>query len=652
MMTAWPVEASRALGREPRRRERGRRMRRGALRAAAALLGWGCADDPTPVVPPGPPADVQAGSATTREGTVGGAVAEPLVVRVVDADGRAVPNVPVRWQVQDGAGQVAPPEVVTDAQGDARTTWTLGRTAGLQRLTAVATTTRGADSVTFSAQAAVGAPARVRLVAEGPAVAVGDSLPVTTTAVDAFGNASTAARVLTVADTAVLGVEAGGWLRGRRAGATYVYARVAPGTGTPGLVDSVRVRVYEPFRGFAVAPGAYFTCALQSADSLAFCWGDARRTGVSYRPRPLPLATGVRFRSLAAGLDGVCGLSTDGAAWCWGAYGQALDETATPPLVVPRPVPGGRRFASLTVGQAHRCGVSLEGRAYCWGSSSFAVLGIGPVPLTERGFGSEVPEPSPVLAPERDGGSATTAPFLVSAIAAGYQHTCAIAREDSGATNGAALIAGPAYCWGRSGAALGTGATEGTGYVFAPQLVRGGRRFVRLSAGRYTTCGVAADARVYCWGSGIPGAATISRADEPTRAFTDRAFVDVKVTTAVVCALTADGTVLCDGANDYGELGIGVVGPVATQPATVPGGPYAAIEVARNFSLLNEGQAQVCGIAGGIAGGVVRCWGANNFGEVGSALTSEESQAACGRPGYCVPRPMAVSAPARAGGGP
>jgi hypothetical protein len=617
-------------------------MRRGVLLAAAALLGWGCADDPTPVVPPGPPADVQAGSATTRGGTVGGAIAEPLVVRVVDADGRAVPNVPVRWQVQDGAGQVAPPEVVTDAQGDARTTWTLGRTAGLQRLTAVATTTRGPDSVTFTAQAAVGAPARVQLVAEGPAVAVGDSLPVTTTAVDAFGNASTAGRTLTVADTTVLGVEAGGWLRGRRPGTTYAYARVGTGTGGPGPVDSVRVRVYAPFRGFAVAAGSYLTCALQSADSLAYCWGDARRSGVSYRPLPLPLATSVRFRSLAAGPAGICGVSAEGAAWCWGAYGQALDEPVPPPLAVPRPVPGASRFTSLTVGDAQRCGVSLDGRAYCWGRSDFAVLGIGAVSLTERGFGSEVPEPVPVLAPGRDGAPATTAPFLVHAITAGYRHTCAIAREDDGT---GAAAAGAAYCWGRNGSELGTGALAATGYTFAPQLVRGGLRFVRLSAGGGTTCGVATDARVYCWGSGIAGAATILRSDVPTRAFTDRAFADVRVTTAVACALTVDGAVLCDGANRNGELGVGVVGPVATQPATALGAGFATIEVARNFGTLSEGVAQVCGIAGG----VVRCWGTNVFGEAGSGQTAEESQAVCGLAGSCVSRPAAVRAPVRTG---
>src|SRR4029079_6165351 len=65
-------------------------------------------------------------------GTVGKALAQPLVVRAVDRDGNLAPG--ARLQVNPIAGRAADSLITTDSSGQARIRWTLGQSAGVQRL--------------------------------------------------------------------------------------------------------------------------------------------------------------------------------------------------------------------------------------------------------------------------------------------------------------------------------------------------------------------------------------------------------------------------------------------------------------------------------------------------------------------------------------
>ena len=168
---------------------------------AAALAA--CGDSTAPI---GPPAAIESLSGDGQVGVVGGALAEPIRVRVADSEGRGVDSVLVVFSVVEGdvapvvgmagglgAGGVrllAVPEdsAFTDADGEAQATWTLGPTAGEQRATA---SVGGLDPVEFSATAEAGPPARL-LVAAGdgqlalPAGTLSDSLVVRV--VDEFYN--------------------------------------------------------------------------------------------------------------------------------------------------------------------------------------------------------------------------------------------------------------------------------------------------------------------------------------------------------------------------------------------------------------------------------------------------------------------------------
>jgi adhesin/invasin len=90
-------------------------------------------------------------------GQVGTALGTPHEVLVTDANGNPVAGVTVTWAAASGGGSVAPTSSVTDVNGHATTTRTLGITPGTQTTTASATLAGGPATVTFSITATVSA---------------------------------------------------------------------------------------------------------------------------------------------------------------------------------------------------------------------------------------------------------------------------------------------------------------------------------------------------------------------------------------------------------------------------------------------------------------------------------------------------------------
>jgi len=118
---------------------------------------------------PDAPAEVRVASGDGQTGTVAEALASPVVARVVDRFGNAVPGAVVTFAA-GGGGSVDPATDTTDAAGEASTTWTMGTTSGTQSLTA---SVAGATQATFQATATAGAPTSLSLVSgdgqQGPA---------------------------------------------------------------------------------------------------------------------------------------------------------------------------------------------------------------------------------------------------------------------------------------------------------------------------------------------------------------------------------------------------------------------------------------------------------------------------------------------------
>ena len=133
---------------------------------------------------PGRPASVMLVGSAKREGAVGKTVQPPVELRVFDAAKNAVAGVAVTV-LPDGSS-VSDSILTTDSTGRARVSWTLGRKAGLQRMTARVEGIERAVEISVRARAA--GPANLAFAEPKPGTAswAVQSLDVDLT--DAYGN--------------------------------------------------------------------------------------------------------------------------------------------------------------------------------------------------------------------------------------------------------------------------------------------------------------------------------------------------------------------------------------------------------------------------------------------------------------------------------
>jgi hypothetical protein len=161
--------------------------------AVVAALGLSACGDGVVLPDEGAPATIMVVSGDTQTGPAGAALSQALVVRVSDSRDRPVANQTVGFAVDAGGGQVAPSSTTTNADGLASTAWTLGPTAGQQRVRAQATG-NGAPAnlaVNFTASALSGSAGRLVLVSGDAQVgSVGTALaePLVVRVTDGLGN--------------------------------------------------------------------------------------------------------------------------------------------------------------------------------------------------------------------------------------------------------------------------------------------------------------------------------------------------------------------------------------------------------------------------------------------------------------------------------
>jgi alpha-tubulin suppressor-like RCC1 family protein len=342
----------------------------------------------------------------------------------------------------------------------------------------------------------------------------------------------------------------------------------------------------------AVSAGDQYSCGVTTVGA-AYCWGenflapgvlgDGTRT---QRLTPVLVAGGLTFAAVSAASQHTCGVTTAGAAYCWGLNrsGSLGDGTLddgfrlSPGLVV-----GGVNFAALSVGGDHACGVTAAGAAYCWGSNWQGQAGDGTA-LTSRS------SPVPV-----------TGGLTFAAVSAGETHTCGVTIE------------GTAYCWGyNTHSQLGEETRINRSSPEAP--VAGGLTFTAVSAGSQHTCGVTVAVAAYCWGANDRGQlGDGAKADQwsPVPVAGAARFTAVSAGFAHTCGVTTTGATYCWGANDHGQLGNGTTTD-ASGPVRVAGGV--------RFAAVSAGRSHTCGVT---AGGVPYCWGENRRGQLGDGTTTD-----------------------------
>jgi alpha-tubulin suppressor-like RCC1 family protein len=121
--------------------------------------------------------------------------------------------------------------------------------------------------------------------------------------------------------------------------------------------------------------------------------GSGQSGSAGNKSTPTRVTTLQHFASVYAGGMHSCALAADGVAYCWGenAAGQ-LGFTTTemcgdpgpntviePCATTPQAVNTDLRFVSLGLGSNHTCGLTSEGAVYCWGGNERGQLGDGTI---------------------------------------------------------------------------------------------------------------------------------------------------------------------------------------------------------------------------------------------------------------------------------
>jgi alpha-tubulin suppressor-like RCC1 family protein len=369
-------------------------------------------------------------------------------------------------------------------------------------------------------------------------------------------------------------------------------------------------------------------CAITTAGTVK-CWGyngysvDGMPVGTlgdgTTIPSKIPVdvlgLTGIK--QLATSGITVCALSETGAVKCWGLnndgdYGNSTTVSSPVPVEVANLV----GIKQIAVGYQHSCVLTADNKVKCWGSGSAAGLN-----QTDR-----VPREMLGL----DG---------AKQIKIGNQYGCAITATDT------------VKCWGYFASYRSNGQSHGVHDIAGLSEVK------QISVSGTAACAIVANGAVKCWypnefdENNIP----LIDSDPPVVIAGLTGIKDIAVGDYHTCVVTDANTVKCWGANSYGALGVENLASSIT-PIDVPNvanikslavGNYQTCAVTLGDTLKCWGDTgylgnttdvtlpiatNIVGLAGvdkvagasrfGCAvnsvGGTVKCWGSNNFGELGN----------------------------------
>jgi len=304
-------------------------------------------------------------------------------------------------------------------------------------------------------------------------------------------------------------------------------------------------------------------------------------------PSSVAHAASSAYISIAAGADHTCALTSRGGIKCWGnnnswALGNNTSQTSTAPMDVPEL---NRGITALTAGRGFSCVLTVEGEVRCWGSNIYGQLGNG-VDFSNSHIPTKVMGLSGV-----------------TAISSGENHTCA-------------LMNGGVKCWGSN--SFGQLGIELQSVSNAPVDVNGlSSEAIAISAGQYHTCAILTDGSTKCWGRntfGQLGNGTEANSSVPVTVIGLSSATDISAGNRNTCALVG-GHVKCWGNNDYGQLGNG------TKVRSYI--PVDVIGLSDTISGVSTGSENVCAMT--VAGGV-KCWGYNQYGQVGDGTFTERFQ--------------------------
>ena len=317
-----------------------------------------------------------------------------------------------------------------------------------------------------------------------------------------------------------------------------------------------------------VSMGESHTCVL-GATGAVYCWGSnsagqlgREPSALTFSAAPLKVnAPSVRFTQISAGLNHTCALSVSGAAYCWGYNwsGQLGIDSTLRYVAIPSAVVGGKRFTSVYAGAYSTCGLSVDGAAFCWGLNSSNELG------AKVGYSSASPvevsgdwkfekvisgEGNLTCGIETSGrvlcwgeSSSSFGPvelnlfgenFSGSVMGVGSRHMCLVRASVN------------LRCYSNySNELIGVGSNNSEGMGKSKGTLP--EQFSVIALGVSETCGLTPAGKVYCWGA-LP-----LLVDTPSR------FLSIELFKSRKCAVSTQNQLFCWGKDADGKSNSGVV---------------------------------------------------------------------------------------------
>ena len=200
---------------------------------------------------------------------------------------------------------------------------------------------------------------------------------------------------------------------------------------------------------------------------------------------------------------------------------------------------------------------------------------------------------------------------VFSSVSSGYSHNCLLLTNSS------------AYCWGNNDyGQLGDG-TYVDKYTPTPVGIQYGNYYFKQinSDGYYHTCGILTNGSALCWGQndyGQVGDGTTTERTSPRPVSGGFLFSSINTGLKHTCGILTNGSALCWGKGANGELGDGL----STQHTT----PYP-VSGGYNFISISAGYLFTCGV---LVNNSALCWGENGVGQLGDGTTTDRT----------IPRPV------------
>ncbi|MDG1540350.1 MAG: S8 family serine peptidase [Candidatus Thalassarchaeaceae archaeon] len=450
----------------------------------------------------------------------------------------------------------------------------------------------------------------------------------------------------------------------------------------------------------AVSAGSSHTCSLLQGNNVK-CWGDNSKgqLGDGGTNQQNDAATvGITLASaisIDSGRDHTCAVDSSDSLHCWGggADGQVGDGSNSEQISSPAAIDLGQNLGALSIssGGSYTCVVGSNDLARCWGGASnpgalslgnepsgFAISRWSYISSSERdwnnngnlnifevGIGSDGDGDGFPSSEDSDDSNPTVAADCLSGSYGRF--TCRQATPGyyvSGTGNTVMTPASPGHYVDSDGATSeqpcndgefqrlsgqtscddaepgyyvpDPGATEGTpcpagkyndlpgqNSVTACKWADEGHSvpvLLQMSSGASHSCAILDDGSVSCWGdntNGQLGDGSRSPSLEPEKSSMPlgRRAVEISAGSYHTCSVFDDGSVRCWGSNEFGQLGDGTT---IERTSPVP------VELGQGMSALgiSSGESHTCVI---LSDHSVKCWGQNSNGQLGDGTSIDSS---------------------------